>query len=75
MRIASASAAISMTAAELAPAGGETLTTRIFSEPELMKPVGSSGTRKSDPMKRTSAPNTVASAVHRLRRTARMVGS
>ena len=73
--MASASVAMSRTASDVAPGGGETLTTRIFSEPELMKAVGRSGTRKSEPTNRASAPTTVTSDVNRLRRTARIVGS
>ena len=71
----SASAARSRTASEVAPAGGATLTTRIFSDPELRNVVGSSGTMNSEPTNSSSAPNTAPSAVHRLRSVARIVGS
>ncbi len=73
-RIVSAWMVRARTAAELAPVGGETVTTSVFSEPALMNWVGSSGARASDAKNRTPATTTTPSLVARPRRTNRMIG-
>ena len=46
--------ALARTASELAPAGGATVTTSVFSEPALMNWVGRSGASASDAKNRTA---------------------
>ena len=70
----SASVAFSSTASEVAPAGGTTITCRIFSEPALMNWVGRSGTSASDATNRTPAPARTPDLVQRLRRAKVMTG-
>ncbi len=73
-RISSASIARSRTASELVPAGGATVTARIFSEPALMNWVGRSGTMAIEMAKSAVAPATMPHLVARLRRASLIVG-
>ena len=67
-RMVSASVARSSTACDDAPAGGATVTARIFSEPALMNCVGRSGTISDVAKNSATDTPTTPSFVQRLRR-------
>ena len=74
VRISSAWMVRSSTASELVPAGGATVTARIFSEPALMNVVGNSGARTPVTRNSVMATASVPHFVQRLRSTPLMLG-